>query len=80
MASDNSPAARARAECRFEMTQNRARQAETAKSKYEADLQAVRNRTAQLRAIRQAKEAADREAQPPTPPPVRKRKKAAPAA
>lgn len=66
MASDNSPAARARAEQRFEMLQKRARRAEGARTQYEADMQAVRNRTAQLRAIRQAKEAADRQAQAPT--------------
>ncbi|MCX5493232.1 hypothetical protein OSH11_00795 [Kaistia dalseonensis] len=51
--------ARERAEARFEKTQQNAREAAKASAEYEAEGRALRNRTAALRELRMAKEAAD---------------------
>ena len=54
--------ARARANAQFERAQSQAREAEAAKNLRESQGQKDREKTAQLRALRLAKEAADAEA------------------
>ena len=50
---------RDQAEARFQKAQKAAQDAKAARGQYEADAQAMREKTARLRALRLAKEAAD---------------------
>jgi hypothetical protein len=59
--SSNSKEARDRAEARFAKEQKALREGGKARALYEAEGQAVREKTARLRALRLAKEAADLE-------------------
>ena len=56
---DNSKEARDRAEARFERMKKATQEGQKAKAHYEAEGQAVREKTARLRLLRLAKEAAD---------------------
>ncbi len=56
---DNSDAARARAEARFEKMQKASQESAVVWSQYEASRQAVREKTSSLRELRLAKEAED---------------------
>ena len=67
-----------RAEARFHKTIKKAHEAKQAMFQYEADARAVAEKTAKLRALRLAKEAA--EAREAAEKPVAKKKKAAPKA
>lgn len=64
----NNPAV-ARAESAFAKKEQRAREGEAAMSAYRAEARATDAKTARLRALRLAKEAADREAALAAPPP-----------
>ena len=57
----NSKENQARAEAQFHKTIKKAQEAKQAMSQYEADARAVAEKTAKLRALRLAKEAADKE-------------------
>jgi hypothetical protein len=57
----NSKENQARAEAQFHKTIKKAQEAKQAMSQYEADARAVTEKTAKLRALRLAKEAADKE-------------------
>jgi hypothetical protein len=57
----NSKEKQARAEAQFHKTIKKAQDAKQAVSQYEADARAVTEKTAKLRALRLAKEAADKE-------------------
>lgn len=59
---DNSKEAKARAETSFKKKEQQAREGAKARMQYEAEGHAVREKTARLRALRLAKEAADKEA------------------
>ncbi len=68
---------RERAEARFERLQRQKREGEAAARDYEANGKAVDDKTARLKALRLAKEAADREAAANAPPkPAKTRKRA----
>jgi len=54
----NTDAARARAEAQFKKKEEQAREGERAKAEYEAKQRAVREKTARLRALRLARDAA----------------------
>jgi Mg/Co/Ni transporter MgtE len=58
----NSKENQVRAEAQFHKTIKKAQEAKQAMSQYEADARAVVEKTAKLRALRLAKEAADKEA------------------
>jgi hypothetical protein len=59
---DSSKKVRDQAEARFEKTQKAAKEGAKARAQYEAEALAIRAKTARLRSLRLAKEAADREA------------------
>jgi hypothetical protein len=61
----NSNEARARAEASFKRKEEQARQGATAWEEYQAQRRAVAEKTERLRALRLAKEAADKEAAQP---------------
>ena len=66
----NDSEARDRAEAKFKKKELQAREGEKARAEYEAHGRAMAEKTAKLRALRLAKEAADRQAaseQPPRP-------------
>ena len=75
----NSTTDRQRAEARFHETIKKAAEAKKAVSQYEADARAVTDKTARLRALRLAKEAADAKEAAEKPPAIKKKssKKAA---
>ena len=78
MAGD-SQSSRERAEARFERLQRQKREGEAAARDYEANSAAVDVKTAKLKAMRLAKEAAEREAAASAPPkPARKKRTTAP--
>ena len=60
---DTPEEARARAEAKFKKAQIRARDDERVWAEHQATAQAVRDKTSRLKAVRLAKEAADKEAQ-----------------
>jgi hypothetical protein len=74
--SSNSKEARDRAEARFTKEQKALREGGKARALYEAEGQAVREKTARLRALRLAKEAAEVENKP-VKKPLKPKKKAA---
>ena len=63
----------ARAEARFHATIKKAQEAKQAMSQYEADARAVTEKTAKLRALRLAKEAADAKEAAEKKPEIKKR-------
>lgn len=67
--------AKARAEAKFNREQQRSREAEALKEEMAAQARAVDKKTARLRALRLAKEAADRETAAAAPPPAPSRKR-----
>lgn len=71
---DNSEAARARAEARFEKIQKATQESAAVWAQYEASCQAVRDRTALLKEMRLAKEAREAAAVVETAVPKRKRR------
>ena len=73
---DHSKEARDRAEARFERMKKATQEGQKAKAHYEAEGRAVREKTARLRLLRLAKEAADA-AQAASEPPKVKKKSAA---
>ncbi|MGQ7791170.1 hypothetical protein ACUN0C_02040 [Faunimonas sp. B44] len=76
MPPDRSKEARARAEDKFQKSQKLKAESNAAWSQHEADGRAVREKTARLRELRLAKEAADRESAPaPAPKKTAARKK-----
>lgn len=58
---DNSKEAKARAEASFKKKEQQAREGAEARMQYEAERNAVRDKTARLKSLRLAKEAADKE-------------------
>lgn len=61
---DTSTANRERANAAFKRKEEMARQGEKAMAEYEANAEAVRQKSAKLKALRIAKETADRDAEP----------------
>lgn len=59
---DNSKEAKARAEASFKKKEQQAKEGAKARMQYEAERHAVREKTVRLKALRLAKEAADKEA------------------
>jgi hypothetical protein len=69
--------AKARAEAKLHREQQRSRDAEALKAEMAAQARAVDKKTARLKALRLAKEAEDRQREPPLPaaaPPAKRRK------
>jgi hypothetical protein len=62
VSSDKSKEAQAKAEASFKRKEEQAREGKKAMAEYEAERLALRERTAKLKALRLAKEAADAEA------------------
>jgi len=75
--SNQSKEAQAKAEASFKRKADQARDGKLASAEYEAAGRAMRERTAKLRELRLAKEAADREAEAAKPKPTAKAKAAA---
>ena len=72
--------AQARAEASFKRKEERVREGKVAMAEYEASTRATRDKTARLRELRLAKEAADQEAAKNAPPPVKPAPKVKPVA
>jgi hypothetical protein len=70
--SKDAQAAQARAEATFKRKEQQARDGKLAMNEYNAASNAMREKTARLRALRLAKEAADREAAKNAPPKAKK--------
>ena len=70
---DHSKEARDRAEARFERMKKATQEGQKAKAHYEAEGRAVREKTARLRLLRLAKEAADAAQAANEPPKVKKK-------
>jgi translation initiation factor IF-3 len=70
---DHSKEARDRAEARFERMKKATQEGQKAKAHYEAEGRAVREKTARLRLLRLAKEAADAAQAASEPPKVKKK-------
>jgi hypothetical protein len=70
---DNSKETKARAEASFKKKQQQAQEGAKARMQYEAEGRAVRERTAVLKALREAKEAADKEAEAKNKPAISKK-------
>jgi hypothetical protein len=70
--SKEAQAAQARAEATFKRKEQQARDGKLAMNEYNAATNAMREKTARLRALRLAKEAADREAAKSAPPKAKK--------
>ncbi len=60
---DNSKEAKTRAEASFKKKEQQAKEGAKARMQYEAERHAVREKTVRLKALRLAKEAADKEAE-----------------
>jgi hypothetical protein len=74
LASSSDKEAKARAEASFKRKEQQARDSKLATVEYEAAAKATRANTARLKALRLAKEAADREAAKDAPKPKAKKK------
>ncbi len=72
--------AQARAEASFKRKEERVREGKVAMAEYEASTRATRDKTARLRELRLAKEAADQEGAKNAPPPVKPAPKVKPVA
>lgn len=74
---NNSKEAKTRAEASFKKKEQQAQEGAKARMQYEAERHAVREKTARLRILRLAKEAADKEAEANKPPAPAKKPAAA---